>query len=550
MLGEALLAFLLAWTGIRPQELILCREPSDGQSVGSVAELPVTVEAGSLVVRRPRGRLHPHLSAMLTMMRTYESLLIDAGLENDLDAFEQALLTHPLVRDASAAHELRLFHEHATARASLIRQIADCRRLRGDVAGAERDLRDATADLQARGLGETTEGIACRLDYAHCGYLAARPRDSLDRLLDIKSVCEQTQFAAEWWYRFSKTQRQLWNVDEAVTAARRCMTLAQETGSALANVKGRWAELAAQRLSVPVCDCNQSAEILAECAEVKCRFGELGYRAAIFVRHDIADLRRMSGDHERAAEEFRRIRELTQAMGETNREAHSWLGEAECVRAAAGGLGEVGGAEHLALYEQARSRYRAMDNLWGTAVSCFGLHVARGEEIRITAAATLGEPCCMGEQKLVTPASRCSPKLRVAEPMIVRFHHIAQTVVDLHESIGELEQMGYVPFRQFRSRSTDAEVVLMTHPNGVGVELFKFADPDMPAAADMGHHIALESTDLERDLGVRLEGGAKLVRDVSEGAPVRRFCFIRDTAGNLIELVEPWAEELAARSSR
>jgi 6-phospho-beta-glucosidase len=116
MLGEALLAFLLAWTGIRPQELILCREPNDGQSVGSVAELPVTVEAGSLVVRRPRGRLHPHLSAMLTTMRTYESLLIDAGLENDLDAFEQALLTHPLVRDASAAHELRLFHERATAR--------------------------------------------------------------------------------------------------------------------------------------------------------------------------------------------------------------------------------------------------------------------------------------------------------------------------------------------------------------------------------------------------------------------------------------------------
>jgi catechol 2,3-dioxygenase-like lactoylglutathione lyase family enzyme len=134
--------------------------------------------------------------------------------------------------------------------------------------------------------------------------------------------------------------------------------------------------------------------------------------------------------------------------------------------------------------------------------------------------------------------------------MIVRIHHITQTVVDLHESIGELEQMGYVPFRQFRSRSTDAEVVLMTHPNGVGVELFKFADPDMPAAVDMRHHIALESTDLERDLGVRLEGGAKLVRDVSEGAPVRRFCFIRDTAGNLIELVEPWAEELVARSSR
>jgi tetratricopeptide (TPR) repeat protein len=294
-------------------------------------------------------------------------------------------------------------------RASLIRQIADCRRLRGDVVGAERDLRDAAADLQARGLGETTEGIACRLDYAHCGYLAARPRDSLDRLLDIKSVCEQTQFAAEWWYRFSKTQRQLWNVDEAVTAARRCMTLAHESGSALANVKGRWAELAAQRLSVPVCDCNQSAEILAECAEVKHRFGELGYRAAIFVRHDIADLRRMSGDHELAAEEFRRIRELTRAMGETNREAHSWLGEAECVRAAAGGLGKVGGAEHLALYEQARSRYQAMDNLWGTAVSRFGLRVARGEEIRTTAAATLGEPCCTGEQRLVSSGEPLFP---------------------------------------------------------------------------------------------------------------------------------------------
>lgn len=115
MLGDALLAFFLAWTGICPRELVLCR-PKSIYSLETASELPVKVTASCLEERQPSRALHPHAKAMLTTMQAYESILTRAGLDDDLDAFEQSLLTHPLVRDAQAAHELRLFHAKMTSR--------------------------------------------------------------------------------------------------------------------------------------------------------------------------------------------------------------------------------------------------------------------------------------------------------------------------------------------------------------------------------------------------------------------------------------------------
>lgn len=294
-------------------------------------------------------------------------------------------------------------------RARLIRQIADCRRLRGEVVQAEHDLSNAVRDLRSRGLGKTTESLACQLDHAHCGYLAARPQDSLERLLNIRAACEQTPFASEWCYRLSKAQRLLWNLEHALTAAHDCRSLAVEAGNELSNVKGSWAELATARLNTRPDDRVRIGDLIDKCLEVEQRFGELGYRAAVFVKHDIADLLRTSGAHKEAADEFRRVRGLTAAMGETNREAHSWLGEAECIRAADGRIGSVGDADHLSRYEQARVRYEAMDNVWGIAISRFGQVVAEGSAAMDAAAELLRDPCCQGEQGLVASGTVLFP---------------------------------------------------------------------------------------------------------------------------------------------
>lgn len=130
--------------------------------------------------------------------------------------------------------------------------------------------------------------------------------------------------------------------------------------------------------------------------------------------------------------------------------------------------------------------------------------------------------------------------------MLTRIHHLAQAVPDLSSAESEYEEMGYTAFRRFRSNSTNADIVLMTHPREVGVELFQFADLDAPGVAAMRHHFAFESDDLEADLARRLDCGDILVREISDGVPVKCFCFV-EQAGQLLELAEAWPEEIEAR---
>lgn len=288
----------------------------------------------------------------------------------------------------------------AARRAMLMRQIADCRRLRGDVAGAERDLRHAATVLAGHGLGADDEAVACLLAHAHCAYLAADPDESLRRLQEIHGLCRGRGFEAEWSYFESKAQRLRWDLDDALRAAGRTQRLAERYESPIDAAKGRWAQLAAERLVLEPADSDEYERLVALAETVKKEFTGLGYRAAIFIIHDIADLHRISGQHGLALERFEETQRLTAAMGETNREAHSWLGIAETIRAAGGELGEVGGAEHLRIYSFARSRYEDMRNPWGIALSTLGERLAAGESPAAAASMLVGS-CCRGESQLI-----------------------------------------------------------------------------------------------------------------------------------------------------
>src|SRR6185312_14820818 len=101
---------------------------------------------------------------------------------------------------------------------------------------------------------------------------------------------------ADLYYRRSKSHRLLGSYELALTEAQKAETLYSEIGSEVGVGKSRWAMAGVLRMQ------QFYDQALAECHRVKRIFDATGYRAAIFLQHDYAEIYRAKTDFSKALE--------------------------------------------------------------------------------------------------------------------------------------------------------------------------------------------------------------------------------------------------------
>lgn len=125
--------------------------------------------------------------------------------------------------------------------------------------------------------------------------------------------------------------------------------------------------------------------------------------------------------------------------------------------------------------------------------------------------------------------------------MITRMHHFGMMTADLDEAVRTYEALGFKVYKSFTKPGMKAA---MLFKEGVaGVEFFQFENPDGELEQKIKKHSAFVSDDLENDVQQYLRSGYELAIPISDGAVVKRFAYVKDRAGNYIELLEPADDE-------
>lgn len=120
--------------------------------------------------------------------------------------------------------------------------------------------------------------------------------------------------------------------------------------------------------------------------------------------------------------------------------------------------------------------------------------------------------------------------------MITRMHHFGMMVDDLEKEIETYESLGFTVFKRFPKPGIKAA---MLFKDGAGIELFEFENSSGKLQQMTRKHSAFVSDDLENDIQKYLDRGYELAMPVTKGAATKRWAYVKDTAGNYIELLEP-----------
>jgi catechol 2,3-dioxygenase-like lactoylglutathione lyase family enzyme len=122
--------------------------------------------------------------------------------------------------------------------------------------------------------------------------------------------------------------------------------------------------------------------------------------------------------------------------------------------------------------------------------------------------------------------------------MITGLHHVGLGVEDIDAEIAVYEQLGFDVLSRSEYKSMKAKTAMLRNGTAL-VELFQFADSTSELAGKIKKHSAFATDNLEADLQIFLNVGYELAIPIDDGDVVRRYAYVKDKAGNFIELCEP-----------
>lgn len=120
--------------------------------------------------------------------------------------------------------------------------------------------------------------------------------------------------------------------------------------------------------------------------------------------------------------------------------------------------------------------------------------------------------------------------------MITRMHHFGMMVEDLEQAIQSYEALGFTVYKKFTKPNMKA---VMMFKDGAGIEFFQFENPAGEMEQKIKKHSAFVSDNLEADVQQYIDLGYELAIPINDGTVVKRFAYLKDSAGNYIELLEP-----------
>lgn len=121
--------------------------------------------------------------------------------------------------------------------------------------------------------------------------------------------------------------------------------------------------------------------------------------------------------------------------------------------------------------------------------------------------------------------------------MITKIAHVALTVGNLEEGIEFYRKLGFVEKKRFEEDDPKLKAVFIDK-KGMGLEVFEFEEINDPKAQIIKNHTGLISDDLEEDLESFKQNGFSVDIPVRSGVTVKRYVFLKDKIGNIIELIE------------
>ena len=137
-----------------------------------------------------------------------------------------------------------------------------------------------------------------------------------------------------------------------------------------------------------------------------------------------------------------------------------------------------------------------------------------------------------------------------AETIMLKPHHCGISVPDLETSVVWYRDMlGFSVKGRITLEAVGAKIAFMKHGN-FHIELFEVPGavplpedrrfPDRDLLTHGTKHIAFEVDNLEGAVGALKERGVDIAMDITK-MPDGKVAFIRDNAGILIELIEPFS---------
>lgn len=108
------------------------------------------------------------------------------------------------------------------------------------------------------------------------------------------------------------------------------------------------------------------------------------------------------------------------------------------------------------------------------------------------------------------------------------------SVEDLKKAVRLYESLGFEVVKKFHKIDLDADVAMVSK-DGTTFELFQFNNHNHPQVEFIRSHVAIYSTDLEKDIAELQSQGYKLTIPITEGM-IYRFAYLRDKAGANYEI--------------
>jgi catechol 2,3-dioxygenase-like lactoylglutathione lyase family enzyme len=118
----------------------------------------------------------------------------------------------------------------------------------------------------------------------------------------------------------------------------------------------------------------------------------------------------------------------------------------------------------------------------------------------------------------------------------VILNHAGFAVKDLEQAISLYEKLGFTLARRFEKPEPKAHVASMKDRNGVGLELWQFAE-EHPLNSYIGSHVAFMCDNVRADAKTLADAGFKEVISYTEGI-ILNYIFVQDEYGTTFELAE------------
>ncbi|HLB66401.1 MAG TPA: VOC family protein [Candidatus Saccharimonadales bacterium] len=122
--------------------------------------------------------------------------------------------------------------------------------------------------------------------------------------------------------------------------------------------------------------------------------------------------------------------------------------------------------------------------------------------------------------------------------VITSLHHVGRLTDDLDEGIKFYESMGFKVASEFTFDSAGAKAAMMKKDKAI-VELWQFKDETNELAEMVKNHFALATDNIEEDIQKFVDAGYTVAIPIDKGKVVKRYAYVKDKAGNYIELCEP-----------